>query len=192
MWDNIDNSLREAARQAKAMEGTAWGAALGGLIAMLTEGSRFARTKSDKLSGDINSLKTRLTATEGKLDQIFTPQVSPGSPSASVTLASFTTNGGTISISGDDRNMRVRFDNGGAAVGVDQKLARIQFGKEFVGAPKVVFQKVGRGGTPSDDAVLYPDQPTSTGFDIYVGSYPAAERYIDYDILVMGPQQKQS
>lgn len=187
MWETIENSLREAQRQMKAVEGTAWGAALGGLVAAITEGTRFARNKVDKLNKDITNLQNRLSAVEGKVDQVFVPPVSPGIPQPINLLGSFTTNGGTVTlVSGDDRGFRMHFNNNGNTVVAGSKLGTIKFGKPFVAPPKVFMQKV---GATSGTVELYPDSASQTSFDMYVDSWVAGEPEADYDFLIIGPQQ---
>ena len=191
MWESINSALNEAARSAKAVEGTAWGGAIGGLIAAITEGTRFAKKRVDKLNGDITDLQNRLKSTETKLDAVFTPVTPPGIPSITNVNVGFATNGGNVVViqGSDDRSMRLKFDNNGQAVAADTKLCTIKFGKPYTAAPKVIMQRVGSGGGASDTAELYPDQATTQGVDIYVNAWVAGEPVAYFDLIVLGPQQ---
>lgn len=191
MWKEIDAALMEANRSAKAFEGTAWGGAIGGLIAAITEGTRFAKQRSDKQNSQISDLEARVKTAESKLDAVFTPVTPPGIPSITNVNGGFSTNGGSVLVlqGSDDRSMRLKLNNNGSAVPADTKLCTVQFGKPYLSAPKVILQRVGAGGAPSDTAEIYPDQATTQGVDLYVNAWVAGEPVAYFDLIVLGPQQ---
>lgn len=192
MWETIEKALADANRAAAAFQGTAWGGAIGGLVAALTEGTRFARNKVDKLTKRIDDLETKTESQSAQLAKIFVPVVQPGTPQTTFINAAFSSNGGTVSVSGDDRAMRVTLNNAGVAVANDTKLVTIKFGKPYTAAPKVLLQRVGQGGSPSDSVEVYPDQATTQSFDLYVDTWIAAEPKATFDVLVFGPQQAEA
>ena len=191
MWESIDTALAEASRSAKAFEGTAWGGAIGGLIAAITEGTRFAKKRIDKLNSEITDLQNRQKATETKVDTIFVPATPPGTPQPQNINALFSSNGGTITVlpGSNDRTMRLKLDNAGSAVAAGTKLCTIKFGKPYLAAPNVIMQRVGAGGSPSDKAELYPDQATPQSVDLYVDAWVAGEPETYFDLIVIGPGQ---
>lgn len=192
MWDTIDKALADANRAAAAFQGTAWGGAIGAVTAAITEGTRFAKNQVDKLTKRIDDLEATTASQAAQLAKIFVPVVQPGTPQTTFINGPFTTNGGTVSLTGDDRAMRITINNAGVAVANDTKLVTIKFGKPYTAAPKILLQKVGQGGSPSDIVEVYPDQATTQGFDLYVDTWIAAEPKATFDLLVFGPQQAEA
>lgn len=191
MWDQIDRSLQEAGRLAKAAQGTVWGGVLGGLVAALLEGSRFAKNQTDKLKKRLDDAEAAIKELKAQ-QAVITPVELPGTPSISFTNGPFGSGGGTITFApgSNDRRMIMTFNNNGNAVSSGTKLCTVKFGKVFEGAPFVFMQRTGAGGAPTSYSQLYPDQAGVASFDIYVDTWVGGQPITTYEIVVDGPRQQ--
>ena len=178
MWESIDSALNEAARSAKAFEGTAWGGAIGGLVAAITEGTRYAKKRVDKLNADITDLQNRLKSTETKLDAVFTPVTPPGIPSITNVNVGFATNGGNVVVIQGQTTARCGSSSTTTARPSPQtrSYARLSSGSRTRRHRRSSCSAVGSGGGASDTAELYPDQATTQSVDICVNAWVGASR----------------
>lgn len=188
----IIQSLQGAADQARRVSGTAWGAAIGGLIAIITEGARFVKNEADRLDRRLEGLDSRITAVEAKVPATATPisPVAPGTPTVAPSPA-FVAALGSVSFAssgGPHTDFRCRITAtvaaGGGFAGPGGVFATLTFGKQFVVPPRVLIQQYGNNLATR---IVQPSLPGTASVDLNINEL-AASATVTFDVIVEGQQ----